>query len=304
LPILEEHRLAVAARPNSPLHPRSQAVAFMAPALVLSGAFVLYPLVNGVRLAFTDASPLSRTTRWVGFDNFSYLLADPDFWEVLANSLGLVSIAIALSLSLGFLLALLLDTGLRWTGVFRTGVFLVWVVPWISIAILWGWLFNADFGLNNYLLQRLGIIDEPLNFLAGPYLARAMLIWGFVWRLIPFMMVVSMAAIQGVPRELREAASLDGAGYWRQQFYVVLPLVRQTLAVVALLQSVKLLQEITLPWVLTRGGPVNATTVLSLYTYKLAFDRWEFGLASAAGVLWLLLVAIIAFAFTRRVAQR
>jgi multiple sugar transport system permease protein len=143
-----------------------------------------------------------------------------------------------------------------------------------------------------------------VNFLADATLARMMLVMAFVWRLTPFMMIVSIAALRGVPRDLREAASIDGAGYWQQQLAVVLPLVRPTLVTVAVLDIIRLMQEMTLPWVLTKGGPVNATEVLSLFTYKLAFQRWDFGLASASGVLWLLMVAIFAFVATRWMARR
>ena len=276
----------------------------MAPALVLSAALVLYPLLNGVRLAFTNASPLSKRLRYVGFDNFVWLLSDDGFWTAVVNSIGLVAISVVLALFVGYLIALVCDALRAGVTLFRTAVFLVWVIPWISIAILWGWLFDANYGVVNAILQNLGVIRAPVNFLADPWLARMMLVLGYVWRMTPFMMIISIAALRGVPRELREAASIDGAGYWQQQFAIVLPLVRPTLATVAVLDVIRLMQEMTLPWVLTKGGPVNATEVLSLYTYKMAFQRWDFGMASASGVLWLVLIAGFAFAATRWTARR
>ena len=277
---------------------------FMAPALLLSAALVAYPLLNGIRLAFTNASPLSRRMRYVGLDNFTRLLGSDGFWTAVLNSIGLVVISVALAVVAGYLIALLADALRHGVALFRTAVFLVWVVPWISVAILWGWLFDANYGLINAILQNLHLITAPVNFLADPWLARMMLVVAFVWRMTPFMMIVSIAALRGVSRELREAASIDGAGYWATQFRVVLPLVRPTLAIVAVLDIVRLMQEMTLPWVLTKGGPVNATEVLSLYTYKLAFQRWDFGLASASGVLWLIMVSAFAFIATRLMARR
>jgi multiple sugar transport system permease protein len=282
----------------------AETLLFMSPAILLSAALVLYPLLNGIRLSFTNASPLSKRLRYVGFDNFTRLLTSEDFWTAVANSIGLVAVSVGLALVLGYLIALLCDAGIRAVSAFRTAVFLVWVVPWISVAILWGWLFDANYGLINAILQSLGIISAPVNFLADAFLARMMLVVAFVWRMAPFMMIVSIAALRGVPKELREAAAIDGAGYWRQQASVVLPLVRPALATVTLLQIVKLMQEMTLPWVLTKGGPVDATTVLSLYTYKLAFQRWDFGLASAAGTLWLVLVGGFCFIAVRAMARR
>jgi multiple sugar transport system permease protein len=283
---------------------KTEALLFATPALLLSAALVLYPLLNGIRLAFTNASPLSRRMHFVGFDNFIRLLNSDGFWTALVNSIGLVAISVALAVAAGYLVALLCDALRRGVTVFRTAVFLVWVVPWISVAILWGWLFDANYGLINGILQNFGLIRAPVNFLADPWLARMMLVVAFAWRMTPFMMIVSIAALRGVPRELREAASIDGAGYWAIQFRVVLPLVRPTLATVAVLDTVRLMQEMTLPWVLTKGGPVNATEVLSLYTYKLAFERWDFGLASASGVLWLLMISLFAVFATRLTVRR
>jgi multiple sugar transport system permease protein len=281
-----------------------ESLLFMAPALLLSAALVLYPLLNGIRLAFTNASPLSKRLRYVGFDNFVRLLTDGGFWTAVVNSIGLVAVSVTLALIAGYLIALVCDALRTGVTLFRTAVFMVWVVPWISVAILWGWLFDANYGVVNAILQNLGLIQAPVNFLADPWLARMMLVLGFVWRMTPFMMIISIAALRGVPRELREAASIDGAGYWQQQFAIVLPLVRPTLATVAVLDVIRLMQEMTLPWVLTKGGPVDATEVLSLYTYKLAFQRWDFGGASAAGVLWLIMIAAFAFIATRWTARR
>ena len=281
-----------------------ESLLFMAPAMLLSAALVMYPLLNGIRLAFTNASPLSKRLRYVGVDNFVRLLTDDGFWTAVANSVGLVAVSVAMALVAGYLIALLCDELRVGVTLFRTAVFLVWVVPWISVAILWGWLFDSNYGVINAILQNLGLIQAPVNFLADPWLARMMLVLGYVWRMTPFMMIISIAALRGVPKDLREAASIDGAGYWQTQLSIVLPLVRPTLAVVAVLDIIRLMQEMTLPWVLTKGGPVNATEVLSLYTYKLAFQRWDFGMASASGVLWLVLVAGFAFVATRLLARR
>jgi len=270
------------------------------PALGIMLALTMWPLVNGIAMSFTDASPLQPRAQWVGLENYVYILTDELFWEVLGNTALLVGASVALSLAGGFAIALVLSAGIRLLAFWRTAVFLVWVVPWIAVAILWGWMFNATYGVNNWILQSLGVIDQPLNFFADAALARIAIILGFSWRLVPFMMVISLVAIQSVPRELHEAAALDGASYWRRLVHVVVPMVLPVLVIAAILQAVKLLQEVTLPWVVTQGGPANATTVLSLYTYKMAFDRWDFGTASALGVIWLLFVGGLALVFVRR----
>jgi multiple sugar transport system permease protein len=281
-------------------------VAFLfLPSALLVGLLLIYPLVNGLWLGFTDASPLNRTLHFVGTENFDYLLGDPRFWEVLWNSAFLIISSIVLSTVLGFAIALLLNRGTRFIGWFRTAVFQVWLVPWIAVAILWGWIFNSDYGIVNFLMLKSGLMSQPQKWLADPLLAQLVVISAFTWRQIPFMMVVSLAALQSIPRELIESAAVDGAGGARQLLHVILPLVRNVMMITALLQAVRLFQEITLPWVLTQGGPINATTTLSLYTYKIAFERWDFGLASAVGTLWLILLAGFAFLYVRLlVAER
>ncbi|MFO7320375.1 MAG: sugar ABC transporter permease [Chloroflexota bacterium] len=269
------------------------------PSVLLVAVFIIYPLANGVRLSFTNASPLRPLTRYIGLENYIKLLSDSTFWEVLYNSVLIIGVSTALSLVVGFLLALALNTGLRGTWVFRTAIFQVWVVPWIAATILWGWLFNSEYGIINYTLQQTGLTAEPLSWLARPALAQLVMILGFVWRTIPFMMVVSLAALQGIPQELLEAAAIDGASYLKRLRFVTIPLVRNVLLTVGLLQAVRMFQEITMPWVLTQGGPVNATTTLSLHAYKLAFQRWEFGLSSAVGTLWLVFLLVFAVIYMK-----
>jgi multiple sugar transport system permease protein len=270
-----------------------------APGLLVSATFLLYPLLNGIRLSFTNASPLRPIERFVGLANYKHLLGDPAFWGVVANSFVIVGFAIVISMVVGFALALLLNQGLRGTWFFRVAVFQIWVVPWISVAILWGWVFNADYGIVNFVLLKLHLIDHNLNWFADKYLARLVIILGFAWRMIPFMMVVSLAALQSISREILDAAAVDGATWWQRLRDITLPLLKNILFIIGLLQGVKLFQEITLPWVLTQGGPVNATTTLSLYTYKLAFQRWDFGLASTVGTVWLCVLLVFALVYLR-----
>ena len=271
----------------------------ISPVVLVMSVFVIYPLLNGIRLSFTNASPLRPIVRYVGLSNFVQLLLDPSFYGIIWNSFFMVVVAVVLSLAAGLALALLLNQGLRGTQFFRTVIFQIWVVPWISVAILWGWIFNADYGVINFILMDLGVLAGPRNWLASDLSAQLVIALAFAWRMIPFMMVVSLAALQSIPVEVLEAASIDGATYFARLEFVVLPLIRNLLMIIGLLQAVKLFQEITLPWVLTQGGPGNATTTLSLYVYKLAFQRWNFGLASAVGTVWLVIVMVFALLYLR-----
>jgi multiple sugar transport system permease protein len=277
--------------------------ALMVPSMLLVGGLIVFPLLNGVWLSFTNATPLRPVTRFVGLENFQYLLEEPEFFIVVYNTVLMVGTATAASLVVGFCIALLLSSGIHGVHLFRTAIFQVWVVPWIVIAILWAWLFNTDYGLVNYFLLEFGIAQEKFRWLFHPVGSRAAIIAGFTWRSIPFTMVVSLAALEGIPRELLESAAIDGAGYFRQLRHIILPLLRNILLIATLMQAVRLFQEMTLPWVLTQGGPVNATMVLSMFTYKLAFENWDFGLASTVGTLWLCFLLVFAVLYVRFVVR-
>jgi len=274
------------------------------PTAALIAAFLAYPLVNGFRLSFTDASPLNPVEHWIGFENYDYLLSDPAFWEIVANSFGIVLASVAIAGALGLAIALILNGDISGRGVLRTLVFQVWVVPWITVAVLWGWLFSHEFGFINQVLIAVGILEEPVNWLVRPGWARFAIVCGFVWRITPFMMVMALAGLQSVPKEILEAATVDGASYWQRFRRIVLPLLRNVLAVAVLLQCIRLFQEVTLPWVLTKGGPDIATTTLSLFLYKTAFQQWDFGLASTIGALWTVAILIAAILYVRFLVPR
>lgn len=278
--------------------------AIFAPSILLVGLFIVYPVVNSVGLAFTDASPLSSGRSFVGLENFVYLLEDGEFWEVLWNTVFIVGAATIIATACGYGLATLLISGIRAAAIFRAAIFQVWVVPWIVIAILWGWLFSQDYGLVNYLLMQVGLIETPVKWMFDQKASQWAIISGYAWRAIPFIMVICLAALQGIPSELVESAAIDGASFLQRQRYVILPLMQNIILVAALLQAVRFFQEMTMIFVLTQGGPINATMVLSLYTYKTAFEDWDFGLASAIGTVWLILLMAFALLYVRVALRR
>jgi len=284
-------------------HPYATASLFV-PTILLTLVLLVIPFASGAFMAFTDASPKATAWSWVGFENFDYIFEDRTFWEVVRNSLFIIGLSIAISTLCGFGLALLLNENLYGTRVYRTLIFQGWIVPWIAVAVLWGWLFNFDYGVVNHLFVKLGIFQRPENWLANSGLANAVVISGFVWRIIPFMMITILAALQGISTDLIEAAKIDGATYLDRLRFVVFPLIKNVIIVAALLQAVRLFQEVTLPLVVTGGGPINATTTLSLYTYKLAFQQWDFGLAGAVGVVWSATLACAAGLYTWYVARQ
>jgi multiple sugar transport system permease protein len=272
-------------------------LALVSPAILIVGVLIIYPVINGVYLSFTDASPLRRgALNFVGLENYTFLLEDNVFYASAFNTSYIVFISSALAIIIGFMMALLLHFGIkRGATVLRSLVFQIWVVPWICITLLWGWLFDTDYGLVNSLFTWVGLTETNMDLLFDQTGAKWVIIAGFTWRSIPFLMVIALAALQSVSKEVLEAATLDGARFFNRLWHIIIPMVRNVLLVALLLDSVRFFQEMTMPLVLTQGGPSNATMVLSLFTYKLAFENWDFALASTAGTLWLVFLMLIAW---------
>ena len=226
------------------------------PAAVVVGFLILYPVINGIVLSFTDASPLRpELPRFVGLANYEYLLEDEVYYASVINTSYIVFVSSALAVIMGFVCALLLHFGVkRFAPLFRALVFQVWVFPWICITILWGWLFNSDYGLINYMLTASGITETNLDILFHETGAQWVMIAGFTWRSIPFLMVIALAGLQSISTEILEASELDGARFVNRIGHVILPLIRNVLMVALLLDSVRFFQEMTLPLLLTQGG--------------------------------------------------
>lgn len=274
--------------------------ALLLPALSIVFVFILYPVMNGVYLSFTDATPLRPGIRFVGFENYQFLFGDDVYFVSLFNTSYIVFVSSALAVLMGLAIALLLHFGVkRFATVFRALVFQIWVVPWICITILWGWMFNKDYGLVNYLISTLGFTETNPDILFNQAGAQWAVIAGFTWRSIPFLMVIALAGLQSISKEILEASELDGARFVDRLRFIILPMIRNVLLVALLLDAVRFFQEMTLPLLLTQGGPINATMVLSLFTYKLAFENWDFALASTAGTIWLLFLITIAWLMLR-----
>lgn len=275
--------------------------ALVLPAALVVGFLILYPVVNGVYLSFTDATPLRPgEPKFVGLDNYIYLLEDDVYYASVLNTSYIVFVSSVLAVIMGFMLALLLHFGVkRFAPLFRALVFQIWVVPWICVTILWGWMFNKEYGLVNYLMTATGITETNMDILFDQTGAQWVMIAGFTWRSIPFLMVIALAGLQSISTEIIEASELDGARFLHRVRHIIVPMIRNVLMVALLLDSVRFFQEMTLPLLLTQGGPINATMVISLFTYQLAFENWDFALASAAGTIWLLLLVSISWVVLR-----
>ncbi len=284
-------------RPSGPTVRRSLvAWAFCAPFLVLFLAFGVWPVLSSLLMSFSDIS--SRDLRdpfavdFVGIENYLTLANDPTFVRALLNTLYFVVVGIPLTMAVALLVAVALNAGLgRVATFFRAAYFAPVVTSIIAVAVVWRYLYQDD-GLINGALAGVGI-DGP-DWLNDPASSMPALIIMGVWRNFGIPMVIFLAGLQGIPRELYEAASVDGSTGWSSFRRITLPLLRPTTLVVAVLLSIGFLQFFEEPFVMTSGGPLDSTTSVGYYAYD-QFGFGNYGLASAASYVLVLAIALLSF---------
>lgn len=271
---------------------------YVSPAIVLLLAFGILPIAVAAAVSLTDMN-ISGLANWsnvdfIGVDNYVALANDPDFWRALGNTglFVIVGVPAIVVLSLG--IALLLErSGGRFARALRSFYFVPAVTGIVAISLVWGYLYNTQFGLFNYLLSLVGV--EQVQWLSDPVLAKFSVALVAIWRGTGLNIIIFLAALQGIPQEYREAAALDGASTWRTTRSIVLPLLGFAIFFVTVTTTIAWLQFFDEPFVLTDGGPLGATTSMSIFLYKEGFRLNQFGYASAGSLVLFAIIALITF---------
>jgi multiple sugar transport system permease protein len=273
------------------------------PGFIISGIVIIYPLLNGIYMGFTDFSLINQIYVFNSFHNFIQIFTKPMFRLVFFNSLFIVFVSVFWQLTIGLILALLVDANIPGKKIFRSTIFIIWIIPMMVVTLLFFVIFNAEFGIFNYIMNRLNIINRNVAWLGEIWPARIALIITYSWRGIPFFMVLLFAALQTVPQELIEASQIDGAKDYHIFKYITVPFIIPIAGLACLLSSISLFQDITATFIMTNGGPVYATTTVGLYIYKKAFQNFQMGQASAVGTVWLLFMVLLAFLYVKLVSK-
>ena len=270
---------------------------FMLPAAAFLLCFLTYPLGLGVWLGFTDTT-IGRPGFFIGLENYAWLIDDPVFRLAVFNTMLYTFVASVLKFALGMWLALLLNEKLPFKTFFRAVVLLPWVVPTVLSALAFWWIFDSQFSILSFVLMEWGWIDAPINFLGDPGNARASVIAANVWRGIPFVAISLLAGLQTIPQSLNEAAVLDGATSWQRFTKITLPLLTPIIAVVMTFSVLFTFTDFQLIYVLTRGGPVNATHLMATLSFQRAIPGGQLGEGAAIAVAMIpFLLAAILFSF-------
>ena len=269
---------------------------FITPAMILLIAFGVLPIGVALLVSFTDMNLAGlgnwSRIRFIGVENYVELLRDPAFWQALGNTALFAVVGVPSVIIVSLVIALALNRSQsRFFRALRSFYFVPAITAIVAVALVWGYLYNTQFGLFNYLLSLVGL--PPVPWLSDPVVVKFSVAAVAIWRGLGLNVIIFLAALQGVPKEYLEAASIDGAGSVRRTWSIVIPLLRFAIFFVTITTVIAWLQFFDEPFVLTKGGPLGASTSIALFLYQKGFSSSQFGYASAGSVVLFAIIAIV-----------
>ncbi|MFN8665044.1 MAG: sugar ABC transporter permease [Thermomicrobiales bacterium] len=265
------------------------------PTLAVLALVIVYPMLDGMRISLMRMKITSTSDpRYIGLDNYLDLFQDEKFWFTLRTTAIWTLANVIAQLILGLALAVLLNEQLKARGLYRSVALIPYIVPSVSAALIWRWMYDGSAGIFNAILLRLGVIDSYQQWLGEISTALPAVIIESVWKGTPFVMILLLAGLQTIAPEYYEAAAIDGASAWQRFLQITLPLLRPSLAVATILTTVYTVNNFNAIWLMTQGGPLGSTEILFTWAYKLAFDRFDFGMAATVSVVLFGILAVFA----------
>ncbi|MGE3269214.1 MAG: carbohydrate ABC transporter permease [Chloroflexota bacterium] len=286
--------------------PRDAALGYilLAPAGILLLVLVGYPFATALMVSTQQKLMGSPVSPFIGLDNYIAILSDSTFWLVVRNVLVFAGASVAVKLVIGTAVALALNESMPARGVIRSIMILPWALPTLVTVLIWMWMYSDVSGVFNHILLGTGLVERPVLFLSDPVMAMVSVIVVNIWRGFPFFTITLLAGLQSVGGDQYDAAKVDGADIFARFRHVTLPGLAPVMAVVTLLSTIFTLNDFAIIWLLTRGGPGNATDVLSTLTYKVAIRGLELGKGVAVSVLMLPLLLVLIVLLTRFINKR
>ncbi|MEN3184118.1 MAG: sugar ABC transporter permease [Atribacterota bacterium] len=276
------------------------------PAFAFIGIIIFYPMALSFYLSLfqVDLTRKGAGTPFVGLANYVDIFKSSYFWSSIGRTAYFTVVSIAGEMILGLFIALLLNEKFRGRGILRSLLLLPWALPITVDAIMWKWIFNANYGAFNALLVQLGLIEKYQPWLTRPWSAMHCVIVADVWKVTPLVALLLLAGLQTIPRELYEAAYVDGAGWFRILWKITVPLLWPTMTVVLVLRTLDAFRVFDIIYVMTQGGPANATKVISFLTYQEAFKFLHFSRGAALSYIITLIVALLAYLYTQTMKRQ
>lgn len=265
---------------------------FIAPAMVLTIVLLAWPICMSIYYSFTNKSLLGKPVEFVGLSNYVSVLQNSEFYISLWNTVVYTVLSLSLQLLFGFIVALALNRITRFKGLFRTLCLIPWAFPMIIVSFTWSYLLNDIYGIVNGKLLAWGIVSQPIQFLADPKLAMITVSLINVWFGVPLFAINILASLQTIPKELYEAAEMDGATVWQRFRFITLPFVRVVVGLLIILRTIWIFNSFDLIFLLTGGGPGVSTQTMPIFAYRMGWTLYSLGRSSAVTILLLIILAV------------
>lgn len=265
---------------------------FIAPAMVVTIVLLAWPICMSICYSFTNKSLLGKPVEFVGLSNYVSVLQNSEFYISLWNTVVYTVLSLSLQLLFGFIVALALNRITRFKGLFRTLCLIPWAFPMIIVSFTWSYLLNDIYGIVNGKLLAWGIVSQPIQFLADPKLAMITVSLINVWFGVPLFAINILASLQTIPKELYEAAEMDGATVWQRFRFITLPFVRVVVGLLIILRTIWIFNSFDLIFLLTGGGPGVSTQTMPIFAYRMGWTLYSLGRSSAVTILLLIILAV------------
>jgi len=273
---------------------------FILPALLTVGFVMVLPVLYTIYMSFQEVNVYTNTIKFVLFKQYTKLVNDPVFFMAVKNTLIWTVGSVVFQFLIGFVIANILNMKvIRYKSTMRILLMVPWVLPSVVSAMVWQWCYHADFGIINEILKSIGLLKESVSWLSSTKTALPATIVVNIWKMVPFVILMTEAALQGVSVEMREAAIVDGANSWQAFRNVTMPQIRPTVNTVILLLTIWTMNAFTFIYILTEGGPAHHSEIISMYIYQNAFKEYNYGRASAASVILLILTGAITMFYNK-----
>ena len=274
------------------------------PALVFLALLIAFPLGKVIHDAFTHVHLINKSmTGFAGIENFKTITEDEHFVQAVKNTILWTIFSVAGEYLMGMITAVLLNQKFKGRAIFRTCIFIPWLVPIIVAGMTWDWMLNPEFGIVNYMLKNLGLISNSINFLGDSKYALATVIFVNIWRSFPYYTISFLSAMQSIPGDLAEAASIVGAGMFRRFFSVTLPQLRSVSLVILFIHVIWTAVNFDFIWVMTEGGPNYATETLPVMIYRYSMRKFDVGAASALSTMMFTVMVVLFIFYYRKRSQ-
>lgn len=258
---------------------------YILPPLIIIVIFIIIPIFYAVDLSFYSVHLIKPVVKFIGLENYRKILDDSVFWEIFFNSMRWIGFGTLGTLLIGLGIGLFLNLEFRLNSLVRGLIFIPWIMPEVCVAFAWRWILNSEMGAVNEILKVFKIIPRYIAWLANPDIVLYVCLFVAIWRIYPFIALMILATLHGIPPELYEAGAVDGVNFWQRFYYLTLPQLKYVLTIGALLTIIWLMNSFTTVFIMTEGGPRHSSEILSVLIYKTAFQAYRLSRASALSMI-------------------